>query len=148
MNRLRIGAAHGAELGPAARRTRGGRALAIEENAKLRRLVIQFGLKTRESQVGAAIVASVIIGRRRTMGGLNWSNKLRFMVIGGWFVGLARGMVLGCLAVGGRLLPLLLQAIEVIWLRSWLLRSSGLVEAHPNGSWESTLDRLRVYCFL
>ena len=90
-NRANIGAAQGAEWGPAARRTRAGRLVAKVENAKVVRVVTQLGEKVREIQAGATMVASVIMGSRSTTGGLNWSNKLRFMAIGGSLVGIVWG---------------------------------------------------------
>jgi len=81
INRANTGAAQGADPGPAARSTKGGRVFANEVNKKFSRVVSQFGENSRDSQVGANTVARTIIGRRRTMGGLNWSNKLRLMFI-------------------------------------------------------------------
>jgi len=106
MNRANTGAAQGAEPGPAARSTKGGRAFAREVIRKFNRVDNQFGENSRDNHVGANTVASTIIGSKRTIGGLNWSNRLRLMVIGVRIAALWREQMREGLEDGGRLLLL------------------------------------------
>ena len=78
--REKIGAAHGALCGPAARRITGGSCVTRVCQAKKIRDVNQLGDCRKVIQEGAAISASVIIGTIK-IGGSNWSNRLRFIVI-------------------------------------------------------------------
>jgi len=75
-----MGAAHGALWGPAARRMIAGNWVTRVCHIKKSREVNQFGENRRVNQDGAVIRASVIMGITR-MGGSNWSNSLRFIVI-------------------------------------------------------------------